>query len=55
MKEQIEPLFTQVLIIYDKERLIGRHMFAIDDCKMKLNASKVYSDTFEALKRKEVK
>jgi transposase len=55
MKEQIEPLFTQVLMICDKEGLIGRHMFAIDGCKIKSNASKEYSGTFEELTRKEVK
>ena len=55
MKDQIEPLFTQVLMICDKEGLIGRHMFAIDGCKIKSNASKEYSGTFEELTRKEAK
>lgn len=32
MKDQIEPLFTQVLMICDREGLIGRNMFAIDGC-----------------------
>jgi len=34
MKDQIEPLFTQVLMICDREGLIGRNMFAIDGCKI---------------------
>ncbi|MGB2740692.1 MAG: transposase [Cognaticolwellia sp.] len=55
MKDQIEPLFTQVLLICDKEGLIGRHMFAIDGCKIKSNASKEYSGTFDELIRKENK
>ncbi len=55
MKDQIEPLFTQVLMICDKEGLIDRHMFAIDGCKIKSNASKEYSGTFEELTRKEAK
>lgn len=55
MKDQIEPLFTQVLLICDREGLIGRNMFAIDGCKIKSNASKEWSGTFEELKRKEVK
>ena len=55
MKDQIEPLFTQVLMICDKEGLIGRHMFAIDGCKLKSNASKEYSGTFAELRRKEAK
>ena len=32
MKGQIEPLFTRVLMICDKEGLIGQNMFAIDGC-----------------------
>ena len=52
MKDQIEPLFTQVLMICDKEGLIGRNMFAIDGCKMKSNASKEWSGTHEELQRK---
>ncbi len=55
MKKQIAPLFTQVLMICDKEGLIGRHMFAIDGCKIKSNASKEYSGTIEELTRKEAK
>lgn len=55
MKDQIEPLFTQVLMICDREGLIGRNMFAIDGCKIKSNASKEYSGTFEELARKEAK
>ena len=55
MKDQIEPLFTQVLMICDKEGLIGRHLFAIDGCKIKSNASKEWSGTIEELTRKEAK
>jgi len=55
MKTQIEPLFTQVLMICDKEGLIGRNMFAIDGCKIKSNASKEWSGTIEELTRKEAK
>jgi transposase len=55
MKEQIAPLFTQVLMICDKEGLIGRNMFAIDGCKIKSNASKEWSGTIEELTRKEAK
>ena len=45
MKDQIEPLFTQVLMICDREGLIGRNMFAIDGCKIRPNASKEWSGT----------
>jgi len=55
MKDQIEPLFTQVLMICDKEGLIGRNMFSIDGCKIKSNASKEWSGTIEELTRKEAK
>ena len=55
MHDQIEPLFTQVLMICDEEDLIGRHMFAIDGCKIKSNASKEWSGTFEELERKKAK
>lgn len=55
MKDQIEPLFTQVLMICDEQGLIGRNMFAIDGCKIKSNASKEWSGTFDELGRKEVK
>ena len=60
MHKQIEPLFTQVLMICDEENLIGHHMFAIDGwgparCKIKSNASKEWSGTFEELGRKKSK
>jgi transposase len=55
MSEQIAPLFTQILMICDEEGLIGRNMFAIDGCKIKSNASKEWSGTFEELERKQVK
>ena len=55
MHEQIAPLFTQVLMICDEEGLIGRNMFAIDGCKLKSNASKEWSGTFDELGRKKAK
>ncbi|WP_354625360.1 transposase [Psychromonas sp. MME2] len=55
MKDKIEPLFTQVLMICDKEGLIGRHMFAIDGCKISSNTSKEWSGTFAELERKQRK
>ena len=55
MKDTIAPLFTQVLMICDREGLIGRNMFAIDGCKIKSNASKEWSGTFEELERKQIK
>jgi len=55
MKDQIEPLFTEVLLICDQENLIGHNMFSIDGCKISSNASKEWSGTFEELGRKEAK
>ncbi|MEZ8188268.1 transposase, partial [Shewanella sp. 5S214] len=55
MHEQIEPLFTQVLMICDEEDLIGLNMFAIDGCKLKSNASKEWSGTLDELGRKKTK
>ncbi len=55
MKNVIEPLFTQVLMICDQQGLIGRNMFAIDGCKISSNASKEWSGTHDELKRKQRK
>ena len=38
--EQIQPLFTQVLMACDRLGLIGREWFAIDGVKLPSNASK---------------
>jgi hypothetical protein len=37
MKDQLKPLFTQVLMICNKEGLIGRNMFAIHGIKALVN------------------
>nr|WP_245542712.1 hypothetical protein [Psychromonas ossibalaenae] len=42
-------------MICDKEGLIGRHMFAIDGCKVLSNAGKEWSGTFDELERKQAK
>jgi hypothetical protein len=42
-------------MICDEEELIGRHMFAIDGCKLKSNASKEWSGKFYELERKKAK
>ena len=55
MHEQIEALFTQVLMICDEEGLIDHHMFAIDGCKLKFNVCKEWSGTFRELAHKQVK
>ena len=49
LKDQIQPLFTQVLLTCDRMGLIGRQMFAIDGVKLPCNASKERSGTHEEL------
>lgn len=47
--DQIQPLFTQVLLTCDRLGLIGRQMFAIDGVKLPANASKERSGTHAEL------
>jgi len=49
LREQIQPLFSQVLMTCDAQGLIGREMFAIDGVKLPSNASKERSGTHEEL------
>jgi transposase len=54
MKDQIKPLFRDVLLVCEHEGLLGGTFFAIDGCKMSSNASKEWSGKFSELqKRKE--
>ena len=52
MREAIEPLFLEVLLVCDEMGLIGREMFAIDGCKLASNAGKEWSGTRTELKQK---
>ncbi|RPI35888.1 MAG: DDE transposase, partial [Hyphomicrobiaceae bacterium] len=49
--EAIGRLFTQVLLVCDRQGLIGRQMFAIDGVKLPANASKAKSGTREDFAR----
>jgi transposase len=49
LAEQIQPLFTQVLLVCDRQGLIGRQMFAFDGVKLPSNASKERSGTHAEL------
>ena len=49
--EDITRIFTQVLVICDRQGLIGREMFAIDGVKLPSNASKARSGTRADFKR----
>src|ERR1043166_857002 len=48
--EAIGRLFTQVLLVCDRQGLIGRQMFAIDGVKLPGNASKARSGTRKELR-----
>jgi len=52
MRDEITPLFLEVLMICDEGGLIGKEMFAIDGCKLSSNASKEWSGTKADLKKK---
>ena len=51
--EQVVPLFTQVLMICDEEKLLGGSHFSIDGLKIASNASKECSGTFADLEKKQ--
>lgn len=50
--EEIEDLFTMVLMICNEEGLLGGTHFSIDGLKLSSNASKEWSGTFEDLMKK---
>ena len=54
MKDQIKPLFRDILLVCEQEGLLGGTFFAIDGCKLSSNASKECSGKISDLqKRKE--
>lgn len=55
MKEQIVPLFRDVLTLCYSQGLIGKEMFAIDGCKISSNCSKEWSGTRADLNKKRQK
>ena len=52
MKEQIQPLFRDVLLVCEEMNLLGGTTFALDGCKLPSNASREWSGTFANLARK---
>ena len=52
---EIGPLFKEVLLICDRQGLIGREMFAIDGVKLPSNASKAKSGTRADFQRQAAK
>ena len=55
MKEQIKPLFRDILLVCDQEGLLGGSFFAIDGCKMSSNASKEWSGKISDLQKRKQK
>lgn len=47
--EEIEDLFTQIVLICDQQGLIGNELFAIDGCKMSSNAAKEGGQSMEVV------
>ncbi len=55
MKEEIEPLFVNILLICEEMNLLGHTEFALDGLKLPSNASKEYSGTHSDLAKKKEK
>jgi transposase len=55
MKEEIKPLFNEVLLVCDEEGLLGGTFFAIDGCRMSSNASQEWSGKISDLEKKKDK
>jgi transposase len=55
MKDEILPLFRDVLLVCEEMNLLGGTMFALDGCKLPSNASKEWNGTFPELHKKKQK
>jgi hypothetical protein len=55
MRDEILPLFRDVLLVCEEMNLLGGTMFALDGCKLPSNASKEWSGTFPQLHKKKQK
>jgi transposase len=55
MKDEILPLFRDVLLVCEEMRLLGGTHFALDGCKLKCNASPQWSRTVSELRAKREK
>ena len=52
MGDKIVSVFRDILAVCYTEGLIGKHMFAVDGCKISSNCAKEWSGTKEELRRK---
>src|SRR5208337_391687 len=55
MKDEILPLFRDVLLVCEEMELLGGTLFALDGCKLPGNASKQWSGTLAELHKKKQK
>jgi transposase len=55
MKEEIKPLFRDVLLVCEEMKLLAGTEFSLDGCKLASNASRRWSGTFATLKGKKQK
>ena len=55
MKEEILPLFRDILLVCEQENLLGGTFFALDGLKLPSNASKRWSGTLSDISRKKEK
>ena len=55
MKDEILPLFRDILLVCEQEKLLGGTFFALDGLKLPSNASKEWSGSISDLKRKKDK
>ena len=55
MQDQILPLFRDILLICEEQKLLGGTFFALDGCKLPSNASKEWSGRISDLKNKQAK
>ena len=52
MKNEIEPLFSNVLLACEEMNLLGGTIFSLDGCKLPSNASKEWSGKHQTLRKK---
>jgi len=55
MKDEILPLYRDILLVCEEENLLGGTFFALDGCRISSNASKECSGTFSDFKKKKEK
>ncbi len=55
MKDEILPLFADILLVCEQEKLLGGTFFALDGCKLSSNASKQWSGKISDIKKKKEK